>query len=124
MGGSPEFNPAGLHSKDVYNVFELLQPTWLALLIALASPLAVLLLTPFIRPFSFKRFFLTYVIPGAPLLAAWDEMVSGLRCYTPNELKAMARCSGSQNYEWHIGTYNKYGVFLVTYLVGYPRPEE
>lgn len=54
------------------------------------SPIAVLLLTPFIRPFSVLRLLFTYLIPVVPLVVLWDGVVSVLRTYTNEELERMA----------------------------------
>lgn len=109
-------------SNQAIIVFELLQRTWSAVLLALTTPLGVFFLTPIIRPFSFRRILFTYVIPISPIIITWDGLISELRCYTADELRAMTRFPGAEHYEWHIGTY-KYRIFPVTYMVGYPRPE-
>lgn len=83
----------------------------------LFTTLTLLLLTPFIRPLSFRRFLFTYLIPVVPLLVTWDCLVSGLRTYLPEELLAMTREIGADNYQWRAGKTKK---GAVTYLVGYP----
>ncbi len=84
----------------------------------LFTPLTLFLITPFIRPLSFRRFLFTYLIPVVPLLATWDCLVSGLRTYLPEELMAMTRQIDANDYEWRAGKTERGGV---TYLVGYPR---
>lgn len=86
----------------------------------LLSPLLVWWLTPWVRPFSLRRLLLTYVLPLAPALVLWDSLASTLRCYTPDELKAMAQDAGGEHYVWHAGSYRHRGA-PVTYLIGYPR---
>jgi len=54
------------------------------------SPVAVLLLTPFIRPFSMPRLLLTYLIPIVPLIVFWDGVVSVFRTYENDELEKLA----------------------------------
>ena len=66
-----------------------------------------------------SRLLFTYVIPVAPLLITWDAVVSTLRCYTPEELLAMAQRAGGGDYQWSAGSYWFRGV-PVTYLVGHP----
>ena len=46
---------------------------------ALFSPLLVLALTPFVRPFRFSRLLFTYLVPLVPLIVWWDGVVSHLR---------------------------------------------
>ena len=130
FNGLHHFDPKGaqgiiddaVKSNQAIVVFELLQRTWLDVFVALLGPLAVLLFTPLVRPLSLSRLLFTYVIPIAPLVMTWDGLVSRLRCYTPDELNAMARNAGGENYEWHTGTY-RHQFIPVTYMVGYPRVE-
>ncbi len=56
-------------------------------------PLLVLLLTPFVRPFSWGRLLFTYLLPVAVPLILFDGIVSCLRSYTPQELRAMTESS-------------------------------
>ena len=107
-------------SGQAVAVYEALQRTWLGLCVPLFSPIAVLLLSPFVAPFRWSRLFFTYLIPVAPLLITWDAVVSVLRCYTPEELLSMAKEVSDEGYVWSAGAYWKRGV-PVTFLVGYPR---
>lgn len=110
---------SAVDDRQAIVVFEFLQRTWRDALMALLSPLMVLVITPLVRPLSLTRLLLTYVVPVAPLIVTWDGLVSELRCYSAEELEAMARRAGG-DYAWHIGTYRHRGL-PVTYLVGYPR---
>ena len=101
-------------------VFENLRHSWLHLIGVVFVPFVVLALTPWIRPRSWRRLALTYLIPIAPLVITWDAAVSVLRCYSPKELTAMAHEVAGDSYVWKAGEYHK-GVMPVTYLVGYPR---
>ena len=88
-------------------------------------PLAVLLLTPAIRPFRWSRLFWTYLVPVVPLAIAFDGVVSCLRVYTPEELLAMGREVGGDEYEWEAGFERSSGSPLpVPYMIGLPRPPE
>jgi len=84
-----------------------------------AAPLLTLLLTPFVRPLTWWRVALTYLIPVAPLLILFDGVVSCLRTYTRDELRAMTR-DLSDGYCWHIGVTRTRGQPLL-YVVGKPR---
>lgn len=101
-------------------VMELLRRDWEGVLLALFSPLLVLMLTPWIRPFSWKRLVLTYLIPVAPLVIWWDTLVSILRCYTPQEMRKMGHEVAGDGYHWFADTY-RCGPASVTFLIGYPR---
>lgn len=70
---------------------------------ALLVPLMVLVATPFIRPFQWRRLLWTYLIPLVPLTCWWDGVVSMLRAYTPNELKMLGEQIGVEGYVWDAG---------------------
>jgi len=69
------------------------------------------------------RFLLTYVLPIAPAMFAWDGAVSALRTYTADELMALARSVAPADYTWDAGRFDvpgPYGLMPTTYLVGVP----
>jgi hypothetical protein len=102
-------------------IFEFTQRKFSAILAMLLTPLFVLLVTPFIRPFRFSRILWTYLLPLVPLLVVFDGVVSCLRTYMPNELKEMTK-NFSENYQWEIGELPvKASIVPVTYLIGYPK---
>jgi len=103
-------------------IFDGYEKNILAILsVILLHPLAMLLFTPFFRPFSFSRLFFTYVIPLVPVYTVWDGCVSILRMYSSQDLLNMAKCTSSNNYLWKAGTLkNKYGLHSA-YLIGYPN---
>ena len=91
-----------------------------SLLAMLFSPLTVLFVTPFIRPFSFGRLFFTYLIPILPMLIMWDGIVSSLRTYSVKELKTMvASLRGAYRFTWEINRVTN-GPGAVIYLLGSP----
>lgn len=101
-------------------VFEATQRSAPSLLATAFSPLLVLLVTPFIRPFRWSRLLWTYLIPLVPLLVLFDGLVSCLRTYTPRELRAMADSLDARGYAWEIGEAKGRGPVPVTYLLGIP----
>lgn len=85
------------------------------------TPLLVWLGTPFIRPVSWRRYLLTYLIPAVPLTCLWDGLVSQFRAYRPDELEALAQRTRTPNYVWEAGTYSAPSVpGKLTYLLGRP----
>jgi len=88
--------------------------------LCIAAPLLVLLLTPFVRPFTWWRFVLTYLVPLAPFLVLFDGVVSCLRTYTVEELRGFTRELASPEYLWDVGVDTVAGQPL-TWLVGRPR---
>ena len=106
-------------------VFEQTQRSWggIALMLVLAP--IVMLAAPFMRPFRWSRLFWTYVLPVLPLVLCVDGIVSCLRTYTVDELRAMARAvDPADAYVWEAGRLpSPLSPLGVTYLMGYPRPE-
>ncbi len=82
-------------------------------------PVFVLLVTPLIRPFSWKRLFFTYVVPVLPLVIWWDGLVSNLRAHSMAELDALTREIAVPDYAWEAGSIGS-GPSLVTYVLGEP----
>jgi len=69
----------------------------------LLAPLAVLFVTPIIRPLKLSQLFFTYVIPLVPFFMLWDALVSGLRTYSPEEFRVMTADMQSPDYVWSTG---------------------
>ena len=85
------------------------------------SPLNVLFVTPFIRPFSIGRIFFTYFIPLVPLFVMLDGILSALRTYTVPEMQELvSRVDGNENYNWQIGKARS-GPATILYLIGCPK---
>ena len=104
-------------------VFEGTARTIPALLGMLFIPLAVLLVTPQIRPVRLSRLFWTYVVPILPLAILFDGIVSCLRTYTPSELKKLTE--GLESYIWEIGTLPvARSPIPITYLIGLPKKDK
>lgn len=103
-------------------IFEAVERTPLSILQILPATLAVLLLTPFIRPFRWSRLLLTYVVPAIPALVLFDGTVSCLRVYSPEELRALVEELGDTGYDWDIGQVkSRSGPGRLTYLIGVPK---
>lgn len=87
------------------------------------SPIAVLLLTPFIRPFSILRLALTYLIPLVPFVVFWDGVVSVFRTYENEELEKIAKSVDANNdFLWSSELILK-GQQKIQMFVGYPREQ-
>ncbi len=82
-------------------------------------PLAILLLTPRMRPFRWSRLLWTYLVPVVPFVLWFDGWMSCLRSYSQQELSELVSELPQEHYCWQWGTQG--GGFLpVTYLIGYP----
>ena len=102
-------------------VFEAGQRNLKMLLSMLLVPLAVMLVTPFIRPFRWSRLLWTYLIPAVPLINLFDGFVSCLRMYSVEELRSLAAGLANDSYTWSAGTVEGKRVPMpVTYLIGVP----
>jgi hypothetical protein len=84
---------------------------------------AILLLTPFVRPFRWSRLLFTYGVPLIPLLVLVDGTVSMLRVYLADEMRELvASVPGHQRFEWDIGATRLPGLPIgLTHLVGVPK---
>jgi len=105
--------PIGIFDGYEKNIFAIIG-------VVIFHPIALLLFTPFFKPFSYSRLFFTYVIPLIPIYTVWDGIVSILRMYNPQELLNIAMKTSANNYTWKAGKVkNKYGIKSV-YLIGCP----
>jgi hypothetical protein len=104
--------------RQPIGVFEMLSRHPAHILTAPLIVVAVMLITPLIRPFRWGRLLWTYLIPIVPLLVMWDGLVSALRVYSPRELEQLVR--GLDDYHWEIGQVSTLGP-PAPYLLGWPR---
>jgi hypothetical protein len=96
---------------------------WELLVVWLAFPLMILLITPFLRPFRWSRLALTYLLPLIPAGVVWDGTASLLRLYPLDQLSRLAAEADPEGlYEWQAGVLPAGFARSVTYLVGLPRP--
>ncbi|MGX1930889.1 hypothetical protein [Flagellimonas sp. 2504JD4-2] len=108
-------------ANSVIGVFEAQERSIPSILAMLFSPISVLLTTPFIRPFKIGRLIFTYLIPIVPLFVLWDGVVSSLRTYSVDEMKALAKdLENGETYDWEIERV-KSGPGVVLYLLGTPK---
>lgn len=85
------------------------------------TPLLVVLATPFIRPFQWRRLLWTYLVPLVPLTCLWDGIVSQLRAYTVAELDGLTQGLAPSDYLWRAGRVRFPSLpGHVTYVLGYP----
>jgi hypothetical protein len=87
---------------------------------AIFIPLFVLLVMPLVRPRSWLALLLTYLVPILPLAIFWDGLISCLRTYRVDELRALVADLGD-GYRWEAGSVRKAGR-NITFLVGSPTP--
>ncbi len=102
-------------------IFEAQQRNIKSLLPMLFSPVSVLLMTPFIRPFRIDRILFTYLIPVLPLFILWDGVISVLRTYTKDELMEMIQgLQNKERFDWQVEVV-KGNPGEIFYLMGFPK---
>ena len=112
---------SAVDSGQALAVFEVPERRIPVVVMTLLAPLMVLLTTPFIRPFRWRRLVFTYLAPLVPLTCLWDGVVSQLRAYTPRELRQLARDAGGTEYAWTAGKVDVGSIpARLTYLLGRP----
>ena len=109
-----------VEARQPIGVFEIPERSVGNLVPFLFTPLYVVLVTPFIRPFRWDRFFWTYLLPLVTLTCWWDGIVSQLRAYHPAELEALA-APLPPGHHWRAGRVPIGHVpGHLTYLIGLP----
>jgi hypothetical protein len=109
-----------VRQRQGIGVFEITARKLAPLLSSFANIPLTLLTSPFVRPFRWSRMLWTYFAPVMPLILWWDGFVSGLRTYSPDELRALVDSLPPNDYVWQIGRERGMPA-SVTYLIGYPR---
>ncbi|PIA81949.1 hypothetical protein BFR04_11630 [Gaetbulibacter sp. 4G1] len=110
-----------INNESVIAIFEAQERNLKSIIFMLLSPINVLLLTPFIKPFKYGRLLFTYLFPILPILVCWDGLVSVLRTYSIKEMnKLINGLSNGDSYEWKLGKV-KSGPSKITYLLGYKK---
>jgi len=93
----------------------------LLLLSPLMTLVSYLLITPFIKPRTWSRFFWTYLLPVVPLATCWDGIISLLRVYSWQDLNELTEPLQCKDYIWEAGQASTgTPIFEYTYLLGYP----
>lgn len=108
------------HGQGI-GVFEVVRRSPREISVIALTWLATLLFAPFVRPFRWSRIAWTYFPPIFPLVGTFDGIVSCLRAYSPEELRALA--AGLDDFEWQAGEAPGawWRPLRVTYLIGVPR---
>lgn len=104
-------------------VFEVVSREIPVLLGLLFTPITVTLSLPLWRAFRWSWIPLTWLLPVMQLFVLWDGIVSWLRIYSEEELRALVAEIDAPDWVWDIGKIRLGGAPIHgTYLVGYPKP--
>ena len=69
-----------IKSGQPFTISEIISPNlWSGMKVLLASTVGVLLISPFIKPFSWKRLLCTYIIPIIPITVTIDGLITVLK---------------------------------------------
>lgn len=95
---------------------------WILLPISLLILIIMtLVMTPFVRPLTWKQLIFTYLIPVIPIVYAWDGQASIMRTYTFDDIKSLLGAPKSPHYQWKIEEAKKEnGKTAGYYILGYP----
>jgi hypothetical protein len=100
-------------------IFEMTRRSFFTIVVMFPWALMPLFFTPWIRPFRWSRLLWTYLIPIVSFVFLFDGIVSCLRTYRPEELRAMVGKLNANGYRWEIGEKSGTGAEMpITYLIG------
>ena len=90
--------------------------------IVVATIVISLVAAPFMRPFSLRRLFYTYIIPVIPFVLCLDGFVSCLRTYSTDETVALIRSlDHAESFRWTVGSRQIVLPWVhLRYIVGVP----
>lgn len=103
-----------------FAAFEVTHRSIKGMVATLFMPIFALALMPQVRPRRFLPLLLSYLPPVVPLAIGWDGMVSTLRSYRAEELRAMVEPLQSATYRWTVEERPTGTPLPMTSLVGEP----
>lgn len=110
---------ATVRANEPIAIFEATERSFRGIALCLLIPVLVLLMMPLVRPFHILWIVLTYLIPILPAVILWDGLVSSLRSYTQQELRAFVQALKS--YQWEVGVLSGPHRERISYLLGTPN---
>jgi hypothetical protein len=111
-----------VNSRSAIGVFEFSEKRVDKIPFAFLLPLFVFLITPFMKPRTFKSIFWVNIIPIIPWVLTYDAVISFLKTYSPKDLKELVRGINSEGYVWKIGQVaSTLRSIKITYLIGFPK---
>jgi hypothetical protein len=108
---------------DGFAAFEGSERNWLSIASASVLPLVGTAVASFgLRPWRPSHLLWGAVVPVVPLTLGFDAVVSSLRSYTVDELRALADEVGVDDFAWEVGTAPIPGPGMqATYIMGWRR---
>ena len=110
-----------IDANSAIAIFEAQERSLPSILSMIFSPISVIFITPFIKPFKLGRIFFTYLIPIIPLVVLWDGIISSLRTYSVKEMTELVnQLENKDAFYWDINKV-KSGPGNILYLLGTPK---
>lgn len=107
-------------NKTPFLFAEILQPGVLTMIrIIFASTILQLLTAAFIKPFSLKRLFFTYIIPLNLLTVLFDGIISVFKSGSANHYRKLLQDLSNSDFEISVGQYNSWKGMLI-FIKGNP----
>ncbi len=104
-------------------VFEITERRWLTILMSPLIFVLALLFMPTVRPMRGVYLLFTYLLPLVPAILFIDGLISHLRSYRVDELRAMAEEVQAPGYRWEVRRMPLRPGLTATLLFGVPEPE-
>jgi hypothetical protein len=108
------------HSRGIC-ILEPFQRDGRHLLLAALSFFPALLAPFYARERRLRLLLTTLLLPVVPLMLVFDALVSVLRSYTGEEMKAMVQSLKAENFQWSVGSTRFLLFFRATYLFGWKQ---
>jgi len=110
---------AAVRDHEPIAIFEATERSFRGIATCLLIPILVLLMMPLARPVRILSLVFTYLVPILPLIILWDGLVSQLRSYTQQEMRAFVE--NLTSYQWDAGVLSGPHGEHISYLSGIPN---
>lgn len=110
---------AAVRANEPIAIFEATERSFRGIAVCMLIPILVVLMMPLVRPLRIVWIVLTYLIPILPAVILWDGLVSSLRSYTQQELRAFIE--PLKSYRWEVGVLAGPHQERISYLLGTPN---
>ncbi len=115
-------------NADGIGIFEASDRSWGQLLRVsiFAFPFSLITTAFLLRPIRLQNLLWGLFIPVIPLAMWWDSLVSNIRTHTVEEIEAMTRSIGRDDFCWEVGKVvaPNSGGLKVTYVLGWRKQSE
>jgi hypothetical protein len=110
---------AAKHGRSIA-IFEVVERSPVAVVGILFGALFSPVTMPITGPRRWERWVFSWIVPVLPLFVLWDGVVSCMRVYSPDELRALTASIDAPGYRWEIRRVPIGGPAVATCLFGHP----